>query len=408
MPRAGYNVFMSLTRRVLAVLIPLLVLQCVHLPRLPEGEFRGLWIATVRNIDWPSKPGLTVEDQKSELIAIFDRMVEIGLNGAILQVRPSGDAFYPSAYEPWSEFLTGEMGRAPEPFYDPLAFAVEEAHKRGLELHAWLNPYRARRHSETTPAAPTHITIANPELVRDYGSFLWMDPGEPAVRQRAVDVVRDIVRRYDVDGIHFDDYFYPYPENNAEFPDEETWRRYGNGLDRAAWRRKNVDDLIEEVAAVIRQEKPDVRFGISPFGIWRPGHPRSVRGLDSYEKIYADSRKWLRLGWIDYFAPQLYWGSNAPQQRFSDLLKWWARQNVRGRNMWPGLAAHRVANGRPNGFDANEIIGQIQRIRATRQANGWILFNAKVVMQNRGGIADRLKEVNAGRTDKAPEISAGR
>jgi uncharacterized lipoprotein YddW (UPF0748 family) len=388
---------MPLSRRLLPILLPLLMLQCVHVPPpLPEGEFRGLWVASVRNIDWPSKAGLPVDEQKRELVAILDRMSELGLNGMIFHVRPSGDALYPSQLEPWSEYLTGEMGRAPEPFYDPLQFAIEEGHRRGIEVHAWLNPYRARRLSETTPAASTHITVANPELVRTYGSFLWMDPGEPQVRERAVAVVRDIVRRYDVDGIHFDDYFYPYPENGADFPDEETWKRYGNGLERDAWRRKNVDDLIEQVARAIDEEKPNVRFGISPFGIWRPRNPRSVRGLDSYSQIYADSRRWLREGWIDYFSPQLYWAQSAPQQRFSDLLRWWSRQNRHGKNMWPGLAAHRVGNGRANGFDANEIVSQIQRIRSTREANGWILFNAKTVMQNRGGIADRLKEINRG------------
>ncbi|HVS31132.1 MAG TPA: family 10 glycosylhydrolase [Thermoanaerobaculia bacterium] len=386
---------MLLSRRAFAVLSSMMLLQCVHVaPPLPAGEFRGLWVATVRNIDWPSKPGLPVEEQKRELVAILDRMVELNLNGMIFHVRPSADALYPSDLEPWSEYLTGEMGKAPEPFYDPLAFAIDEAHRRGIELHAWLNPYRARRLSETAPAASTHITLANPDLVRTYGSFLWMDPGEPVVRERAVAVVRDIVRRYDVDGIHFDDYFYPYPENGADFPDEATWRRHGNGMPRDEWRRKNVDDLIEQVARTIKEEKPGVRFGLSPFGIWRPGHPRSVRGLDSYEQIYADSRKWIRQGWVDYFAPQLYWSSTAPQQKFGDLLGWWSRQNRHGRNMWPGLAAHRVGNGRPNSFNASEITGQIRHIRRTRQANGWILFNAKVVMQNRGGIADALKELN--------------
>ena len=397
---------MSLARRVLAVLLPLILFQCIHtLPPLPEGEFRGVWVATVSNIDWPSKRGLPVEEQQRELIAILDRMSELNLNGVILQVRPSADALYPSPLEPWSEYLTGQMGVAPEPLWDPLEFAVTEAHKRGMELHAWLNPYRARRHTETTPASPDHITIARPDLVRDYGSFLWMDPGEPEVRQRTVDVVRDIVRRYDVDGIHFDDYFYPYPENDLDFPDEATWQRYGDGLSRDDWRRRNVDELIQQVGAAIQEEKPHVRFGISPFGIWRPGHPRSVRGLDSYEKIYADSRKWLRLGWVDYFAPQLYWGQTAPQQRYSDLLKWWSRQNVRGKNMWIGLGAHRVANGRPNQFDAEEIVGQIEKIRKTGQANGWILFNAKVVMQNRGGLADRLKEINAAKENVPPQTN---
>ena len=388
---------MLLSRRAFAILAGLMLFQCVHvMPPLPEGEFRGLWVASVRNIDWPSKPGLPVEEQKRELIAILDRMVDLNLNGMIFHIRPSADALYQSSLEPWSEYLTGEMGKAPEPFYDPLAFAVEEAHRRGIELHAWLNPYRARRLSETTPAASTHITVAHPERVRTYGSFLWMDPGEPAVREQAVAVVRDIVRRYDVDGIHFDDYFYPYPENNADFPDEATWKRYGNGLPRDEWRRKNIDDLIEQVGRAIKEEKPSVKFGLSPFGIWRPGHPRSVRGLDAYEAIYADSRKWIREGWVDYFSPQLYWSSTAPQQKFADLLRWWSRQNPHARNMWPGLAAHRVANGRPNGFNADEIVGQIRQIRKSRQANGWILFNAKVVMQNRGGIADKLRELNRG------------
>ena len=388
---------MSLRLRALVAGVAAWVASCAYIgtPPPPPTEFRGLWIATVSNIDWPSKRGLPVDEQKRELIAIFDRMVESRLNAALLHVRPSADALYPSTIEPWSEYLTGEMGKAPEPFYDPLAFAVDEAHKRGIELHAWLNPYRARRLSETTPPAETHITRANPELVRTYGSFLWMDPGEPAVRQRAVDVVRDIVRRYDVDGIHFDDYFYPYPENGADFPDEETWLRHGAGLDRAEWRRRNVDALIEEVARAIKQERPTVKFGISPFGIWRPGHPRSVRGLDSYEQIYADSRRWLREGWVDYFTPQLYWARSAPQQRFTDLLRWWTEQNVHRRHLWPGLGAHRVGSGRSNQWKADEIIAQIHEIRARRgAATGYILFNARVLMQNRDRLADRLAEIN--------------
>lgn len=398
---------MSLKWRVLAAGVGAWVAGCAYIgtPPPPAREFRGLWIASVRNIDWPSRPGLPVEEQKRELIAIFDRMVASRLNAALLHVRPSADALYDSKIEPWSEYLTGQMGRPPEPYYDPLAFAVEEAHRRGIELHAWLNPYRARRLSETTPAAETHVTRANPELVRTYGSFLWMDPGEPAVRQRVVDVVRDIVRRYDVDGIHFDDYFYPYPEGGADFPDEQSWSRYGAGMERAEWRRRNVDDLIAEVSRAIKEERPGVLFGISPFGIWRPGHPRSVRGLDSYEQIYADSRKWLREGWVDYFTPQLYWARHAPQQRFTDLLRWWTEQNVHRRHIWPGLGAHRVANGRPNGWKADEIIAQIHEIRRRRgAATGYILFNAKVLMENRDRLADRLAEIN-GRDAAVPETS---
>lgn len=381
---------MSFWRRSLRLATLVGLIACAHVKTPPPGgEFRGVWVATVRNIDWPSRPGLPVEDQQRELIAIFDKMAAIGLNAIVFQVRPSADALYPSQLEPWSEYITGEMGKAPEPAYDPLAFAIEEAHRRGLELHAWLNPYRARRLTETSPAAANHITKTNPEVVRTYGSFLWMDPGEPMVRQRTVDVARDIVRRYDVDGIHFDDYFYPYPENGADFPDEATWRRYGDGLDRDDWRRKNVDDLIEQVGRAIKEEKPHVKFGLSPFGIWRPRHPRSVRGLDSYEAIYADSRKWFRLGWVDYFAPQLYWSSYAPEQRFGDLLQWWSQQNRHGRHLWPGLAAHRVER-----YGTDEIVSQIRQIRKSPGANGWILFSAKVLMQNRGGLADRLAEMN--------------
>lgn len=388
---------MSFRNRTLAAAVAALLGSCAYIgtPPPPAREFRGLWIASVNNIDWPSRRDLTVEEQKRELVAILDRMVATNLNAALLHVRPTGDALYPSDIEPWSEYLTGAMGVPPEPFYDPLAFAVEEAHRRGIELHAWLNPYRARRLTETSPADASHITVANPELVRRYGSFIWMDPGEPAVRQRAVDVVRDIVRRYDVDGIHFDDYFYPYPENGADFPDEESWLRYGAGLSRADWRRKNVDDLIVEVAQAIRQEKPSVRFGVSPFGIWRPGHPRSVRGLDAYEQIYADARKWLREGLVDYLAPQLYWARSAPQQRFTDLLRWWTEQNVHDRGLWIGLGAHRVGTGRANAWRADEIIAQIHEIRARRgAATGYILFNARVLMQNRDGLADRLAAIN--------------
>lgn len=380
-----------LPSRSLGAALALFAAACAHVgpPPPPAREFRGVWVATVRNIDWPSRPGLSSDEQQRELIAILDRMASLNLNAVIFHVRPSADALYVSDIEPWSEYLSGQMGKAPEPLYDPLAFAIEQAHQRGLELHAWLNPYRARRLSETTPAAPEHITVTHPEVVRTYGSFLWMDPGEPVVRERVVAVVRDIVRRYDVDGIHFDDYFYPYPENNADFPDEETWRRYGGGLRRNDWRRKNVDDLIEQVARAIRQEKPGVKFGISPFGIWRPGHPRGVRGLDAYEKIYADSRKWIRRGWVDYFTPQLYWSSSAKEQRFGDLLRWWKRQNRQRRNLWPGLAAHRVTS-----WGADEIVSQIHQIRAGGGSTGWILFSARVLMQNRGGLADRLAEIN--------------
>lgn len=375
------------------VLFFVLVAGCGELPAA-QREMRGVWLTTVNNTDWPSRPGLGVAEQQEEMRAFLDCFTGMNLNAVMFHVRPSADALYDSRIEPWSDYLSGELGKAPDPFYDPLAFAVEEAHRRGLELHAWLNPYRAR-HPLTIPiTSPDHIARVHPEFVKTYGRFYWLDPGEPEVRRYVVGVVRDIVQRYDIDAIHFDDYFYPYPENDAEFPDEESYRKYGAGLTRNAWRRRNVDLFIKEVSAAIREEKPWVRFGISPFGIWRPGHPASVRGLDAYDRIFADSKRWLQSGWIDYFVPQLYWGRSAPQQRFDHLLTWWSRQNRRRRHLWPGLAAHRVNSGRPNAFVPEEIDEQILRARAERGVSGYVLFTAGSLMRNRGGLADRLAVLN--------------
>ncbi len=358
-------------------------------PPVPAREFRGIWLTTVGNSDWPSRPGLSTDEQKRELIAILDCVAATHLNVVVMHIRPNADALYASDIEPWSDYISGELGKAPEPFYDPLAFAIEEAHKRGLELHAWLNPYRAR-HPLTIPlTSPEHISRVHPEFVHAYGRFWWLDPGEPEVRTYVVRVVRDIVRRYDVDAIHFDDYFYPYPENDLEFPDEEAFIRFGGGLSRDDWRRRNVDLLIEDVWKAIKEEKPKVQFGVSPFGIWRPHHPRHVRGLDAYARIYADSRKWLQQGWVDYLTPQLYWPTTAPKQRFTELLHWWRKQNRLHRHLWPGLAATRVAT-----FGADEIVKQINLIRMKNKDPGWILFTAKVLMQDRGGLTDALERLN--------------
>jgi uncharacterized lipoprotein YddW (UPF0748 family) len=378
--------------RLAAVAALLLIISgCAHVPPpVPAREFRGVWLTTVNNSDWPSRPGLSTEEQKRELIAILDCIAATHLNAVVMHIRPNADALYASEIEPWSDYLSGELGKAPDPFYDPLAFAIEEAHKRGLELHAWLNPYRAR-HPLTIPlTSPEHISRVHPEFVHEYGRFWWLDPGEPEVRAYVVRVVRDIVRRYDVDAIHFDDYFYPYPENELDFPDDESFRRYNAGLPRDEWRRGNVNLLIEEVSRAIKEEKPSVQFGVSPFGIWRPRHPRRVRGLDAYAKIYADSRRWLQRGWVDYLTPQLYWPTTAPQQRFSELLRWWRRQNTARRHLWPGLAITRVGNRIP----ADEIVKQINLIRTKTDDPGWILFTAKVLLQDRDGLTDKLERMN--------------
>ena len=353
-------------------------------PPEPPREFRGAWIATVANIDWPSKPGLTVDQQKAELISLLDRAAQLHLNAIIFQVRPLCDAVYASAIEPWSEYLTGTQGRAPQPFYDPLAFAIDEAHKRGLELHAWFNPFRASHPLAKSPAAANHISRTHPELVRSYGGQLWLDPGEPVVRDYVLHVVMDVVKRYDVDGVQFDDYFYPYPQKDSagrllDFPDYATWKKYGlpNGFERDDWRRQNVNQFIQSVYQNIKATKPWVKFGVSPFGIWRPMNPPQIRGLDAYANLYADSRKWLAEGWLDYFAPQLYWPVDAPQQSFPVLLNWWSQQNVKNRNLWPGLSAANVGVK----FSANEIARQIQIARG-QNVDGEIFYHLKNIEGN--------------------------
>jgi uncharacterized lipoprotein YddW (UPF0748 family) len=360
------------------------------IPPQPAREFRGAWVATVANIDWPSRKTLSTQDQKSELLAILDRAVQLKLNAIIFQVRPACDALYASRIEPWSEYLTGTMGRPPEPFYDPLAFAIEEAHKRGLELHAWLNPYRARLLSATSPVSPTHISKVRPQLVRQYGEFLWLDPGEKEVQDYSLSVLMDVVRRYDVDGIHFDDYFYPYKAHDAsgkelDFPDDASWRRFGAGgkLSRYDWRRENVNAFIQRAYKSIKAAKPGVKFGVSPFGIWRPRNPPQIQGLDTYALLYADSRKWLANGWLDYFAPQLYWKVDPPIQSFPALLRWWTEQNTRGRIICPGIASDKVArSGSPQEWPPQEIVNQIRLARSQPGANGHIHWSMKSLMHN--------------------------
>lgn len=359
----------------------------------PAREFRGVWVATVDNIDWPSKPGLRTEQQQAELIALLNRAASLRLNAVIFQVRPACDALYASSLEPWSDYLTGRMGQAPSPLWDPLAFAVEEAHRRGLELHAWFNPYRARHPSSKSPLAPGHVGRLRPDLVRTYGKQLWLDPGEPDVQDYSFSVVMDVVRRYDVDGIHFDDYFYPYPERTGSgsvpFPDDASWRRYqstGGVLNRADWRRDSVDRFIQRVSEGIHKEKPWVRFGISPFGIWRPGNPAQIRGFDAYAELYADARKWLANGWADYFAPQLYWKTEAQAQSYPVLLKWWSEQNLLKRHLWPGNYTSQVG-----AWPVAEITNQIRLTRRTEGASGNIHFSMKPLMQDRAGLSGSLE-----------------
>ena len=367
--------------------------------RPPEirREFRGLWVATVRNMDWPSSSSLSVEQQQEELIALLDRASELKLNAIVFQVRPEADALYDSPYEPWSRYLTGEQGRKPDPPWDPLEFAVREAHRRGLELHAWFNPYRAldNRNAQT---APSHVTKRRPDLVVPYAQFLWMDPGLPEVRRRMTRTVVDVVKRYDIDAVHIDDYFYPYPEVRngvrLEFPDDKSYRAYQRGggkLNRADWRRNNVDLLVREFYAAVKAEKSWVKVGISPFGIWRPGYPpTTTAGIDTFQELFADSKKWLNEGWLDYIAPQLYWPMQPAEQSYPVLLQWWVQENTKGRHVWPGLALYKLPISGPKRMSASDIVQEIEATRENPGATGHIHFNAAVLMKNVDGIADRL------------------
>jgi uncharacterized lipoprotein YddW (UPF0748 family) len=362
-------------------------------------EFRGVWVASVANIDWPSRPGLSTWEQQEELVRVLNRSVALGLNAIVLQIRPAADALYPSTIEPWSEYLTGRQGQPPEPAWDPLAFAVEEAHRRGLELHAWFNPFRARHPTATSPIAATHIALTRPELVLTYGRHLWLDPGLPAARAYSIRVITDVVRRYDIDGVQIDDYFYPYRERDSsgtllEFPDSVSWARYVGArgeLSRDDWRRGNVDVFVRDLYRAIKRTKRRVKFGVSPFGIWRPGYPATVQGFDPYEQIYADARKWLVEGWVDDFAPQLYWPIQPPAQSYPALLEWWAQENVKRRHLWPGNFTSRVgARDSTRRWVPNEILEQVRLTRERPGATGNIHFSMKVFLENRDSIATEL------------------
>lgn len=372
-------------------------------------EFRAAWVSTVANIDWPSKSNLNAAQQQAEAIAILDRAKAMNLNAIVLQVRPSADAIYASKLEPWTEYLSGTQGQAPQPWYDPLKFWIAQAHARGLELHAWFNPYRARHATAKSPVSHDHISKTNPSAVKTYGRFLWMDPGEEAASKQTLAVILDVVKRYDIDGVHIDDYFYPYPVGaggpegaldganggkELDFPDQAAWQRYlltGGKLERADWRRQNVNQLIEALYKGIHAEKSWVRFGISPFGLGRPDRrPAGIVGFSQYDKLYADAETWLEKGWVDYFSPQLYWPIAQAPQAYDVLLDYWLAQNRHGRHMWPGLFTSRIGAA-TKAFAPQEIVQQIGVTRSRPKAGGHVHFSMAALMENRQGITDQLK-----------------
>ncbi|WP_116246767.1 glycoside hydrolase family 10 protein [Nocardiopsis sp. FIRDI 009] len=350
-----------------------------------ERRMRGAWLTTVRNIDWPSEPGLSADEQREELDAYLDDALDLGLNAVFLHVRPTADAVYASDLEPWARYLTGEQGG--DPGYDPLEYAVAQAHRRGLELHAWFNPYRVGfLDPDLENLAEGHPAEENPEWVVEHGDEAYLDPGNPEVRAWVTDVVLDVVERYDVDGVHFDDYFYPYPKEGAVFDDDATWEEYGGDFDdRADWRRDNVDRLVADVHAGIGDLKPWVSFGISPFGIWRNSDSdpdgSDTSGLESYAAQYADTRTWIREGTVDYVAPQLYWSRGFAAADYETLARWWADEvEGTGVDLYVGQAAYRV--GEEGWRDEDALSTQLDFSERLPQVDGDIYFSIRSLREN--------------------------
>ncbi len=345
---------------------------------LPRQEFRAAWIATVYNIDWPSKAGLSAQAQQRELIRILNTCAQLRLNAVFLQVRPTSDAFYRSSLEPWSQWLSGS---GVHPGYDPLAFAIMHAHMRGIELHAWINPFRAKA-SRSHQVAKTHISRTHPELMKTAGNTLMLNPASSHSRDHVLEVIGDIVKRYNIDGIHLDDYFYPYPP--AVLHDNNSNAR----------RRAFIDSFVSEMYSKVKSIKPWVRVGISPFGIWRPGVPKSIDAkVDAYEDLACDARKWIQKGWVDYLAPQLYWRCKPAEQSFPVLMQWWAAQNT-SRPIWPGIATARIKSSEDPGRPASEIALQIRYSRSlARNYPGQCFWSINSIMKNKDGLQSYLREL---------------
>ncbi|MEC4805899.1 MAG: family 10 glycosylhydrolase [Jaaginema sp. PMC 1079.18] len=359
-----------------------------------QREFRGVWVSSVWNLNWPSRRDLTQAQQQQEWIALCDRVADLNLNAIVLQIRAEGDALYPSGLEPWSIWLNGTPGKPPEPYYDPLEFAIAECHKRNLEFHGWINLYRAKSSNQTPANIAPHLEALYPNTTLTYGGQRWLDPGLKIVQDRIYDVILDLVRRYDLDAIHIDDYFYPYPVPNESFPDDASYQAYrdaGGTLSRNDWRRNNIDTIIQRLSQGIRALKPHVKFGVSPFGIYRPGEPPGIKGLDQYDQVFADPKKWLAMGWLDYFAPQLYWPIDQTAQSYTTLLQWWTQNNPKNTHIYVGNNLRKISE--PN-WTYTEFKRQVEVTRslANKQALGNIFFSVKVFMDNPENVNAKFKQ----------------
>ena len=362
----------------------------------PKREFRAAWIATVANIDWPSKPGLPAIEQQQQFIKRLDDLKALGCNAVIVQVRPVCDAMYDSKIEPWSKFLTGRQGEPPFPYYDPLVFMVAETHKRNMEFHAWFNPYRALMDSRQNPNPPKHVTRAHPDWIIKYGGKSYLDPGIPEVRDYVISVITDVVKRYDIDAVHLDDYFYPYRVANVEFGDAKTYAKYGGGADKDDWRRNNISLFISLLNTNIKSIKPYVKLGISPFGIWRnstkdPEGSATKGGQTNYDDLYADVLMWMQKGWVDYLLPQLYWEHASHAAPFGVLLPWWFGHCYK-RHVYYGLAAYRMTSAGSGAWaGVKELLWQLHDIRNQCPNSGYAFFSAASFDKIRVPIKDSLQ-----------------
>lgn len=366
---------------------------------LPKREMRGVWIATVVNIDFPPKDLTRSKDQKALWVDMLDSLKGMGLNALFVQVRPVSDAFYPSELEPWSAYLSGKQGQAPKPYYDPLEFMLEEAHKRGFEFHAWLNPYRATFDMKLDQLAESHPLKKHPDWFLQYGNRYYYNPALPQVRAHINRVIRDLVSRYPIDGIHFDDYFYPYKIQGEIFPDSIDYARLGQEFEHIDdWRRNNVDQLIEGLHRTIKSVKPTIKFGVSPFGVWRnialdPQRGSNTKaGQTTYDDLYADVLKWMEKGWIDYLVPQIYWYIGFDLADHQILSEWW-NQNSFGTNIFIGHGAYRIGNHSADEWnDPSEMPRQIRLNRSLKSLYGSVFFSAKSLLNNPLGFSDSLSQ----------------
>lgn len=364
----------------------------------PKTEFRGVWIATVVNIDWPKSGNDAPQKQKEDYLKILDFYQELNYNAVIVQVRAAGDAFYKSDFAPWSRFLTGEEGKKTEWKEDTLDWMITKAHERGMEFHAWFNPYRASFDLKTDILSPTHDYFMHPEWMMKYGSKYYYNPGIPAVRNRFSEVIKEVVSNYDIDAVHFDDYFYPYKIKDEVLKDSLTYATYAEAEQPIDdWRRSNVDSLVKNVHQTIKSEKPWVQFGISPFGVWK-NNATDSRGSDTkagqttYEDLYADPLLWMQKGWIDYIAPQVYWSMDLPVASHRKIVDWWS-QNTFGTNLYIGNGAYKVRNNSDTAWDdLKELAHQLKLARETPEVLGNILFSAKSLMKDNPDVVDYLKK----------------